>query len=103
MTNGELSDALSNAIVALMADYTGRGPSQSRTYVHENVIVCILHDGLTKGERSLVQDGNEDAASVPPRRLEAPASPGRSTVRAAGCTSAPWEATAPACTGKSRK
>ena len=61
MTNGELSDALSNAIVALMADYTGRGPSQSRTYVHENVIVCILHDGLTKGERSLVSDGKEDA------------------------------------------
>jgi uncharacterized protein YbcI len=60
-TTGELSAAISNAIVALMADYTGRGPSQSQTYVHENVIVCILHDGLTKGERSLVEDGREDA------------------------------------------
>ena len=44
-----------------MADYTGRGPSQSQTYVHENLVVCILHDGLTKGERSLVTDGKEDA------------------------------------------
>jgi uncharacterized protein YbcI len=60
-TPGELSAEISNAIVALMADYTGRGPSQSQTYVHENVIVCILHDGLTKGERSLVEDGREDA------------------------------------------
>jgi uncharacterized protein YbcI len=58
---GELSAEISNAIVALMADYTGRGPSQSQTYVHQNLIVCILHDGLTKGERSLVADGREDA------------------------------------------
>jgi len=60
-TPGELSAAISNAIVALMADYTGRGPSQSQTYVHENLVVCILHDGLTKGEQSLVMDGKEDA------------------------------------------
>jgi uncharacterized protein YbcI len=60
-TQGELSAAISNAIVALMADYTGRGPSQSQTYVHENLVVCILHDGLTKGERSLVLDGKQDA------------------------------------------
>jgi uncharacterized protein YbcI len=60
-TPGELSAAISNAIVALMADYTGRGPSQSQTYVHDDLIVCILHDGLTKGERSLVEDGREDA------------------------------------------
>jgi uncharacterized protein YbcI len=57
---GELSAEISNAIVALMADCTGRGPSQSQTYVHQNLIVCILHDGLTKGERSLVADGKED-------------------------------------------
>jgi uncharacterized protein YbcI len=58
---GELSSAISNAIVALMADYTGRGPSQSQTYVHENLVVCILQYGLTKGERSLVEDGKKDA------------------------------------------
>jgi uncharacterized protein YbcI len=60
-TSGELSAALSNAIVALMAEYTGRGSTRSRTYVHENLIVCVLHDSLTKGERSLVRDGKEDA------------------------------------------
>lgn len=56
-TSGELSQAISNAIVALMADYTGRGATQSRTYVHENLIVCVMHDSLTKGERSLVTNG----------------------------------------------
>jgi Na+-translocating membrane potential-generating system (MpsC) len=58
---GELSAALSNAIVALFAEYTGRGATQSRTYVHENLIVCVLHDSMTKGERSLVRDGKEEA------------------------------------------
>ena len=61
ITDGELSAALSNAIVALMAEYTGRGATQSKTYVNENLITCIMHDSLTKGERSLVMDGKEDA------------------------------------------
>jgi uncharacterized protein YbcI len=61
ITDGELSAALSNAIVALMAEYTGRGPTQSKTHVNENLITCIMHDSLTKGERSLVTDGKEDA------------------------------------------
>ena len=61
MPDGELSAALSNAIVALMAEYTGRGATQSRTFVNENLITCIMHDSLTKGERSLVTDGKEHA------------------------------------------
>jgi uncharacterized protein YbcI len=61
MPDGELSAALSNAIVALMAEYTGRGATQSRTFVNENLITCIMHDSLTKGECSLVTDGKEDA------------------------------------------
>ncbi len=58
---GELSAALANEIVALMADYTGRGSPKSRCYIHENLIVCVLHDSLTKGELSLVNDGKEEA------------------------------------------
>ena len=56
-TQGQLAQQISNAIVALMREYTGRGATQSRTYVHENLIVCVMHDSLTKGERSLVADG----------------------------------------------
>jgi uncharacterized protein YbcI len=58
-TQGELSQKISNAIVALMREYTGRGATQSRTYVHENLIVCVMHDSLTKGERSLVTNGEK--------------------------------------------
>jgi uncharacterized protein YbcI len=58
-TQGELAQQISNAIVALMREYTGRGATQSRTYVHENLIVCVMHDSLTKGERSLVTNGEK--------------------------------------------
>jgi uncharacterized protein YbcI len=58
-TQGQLAQEISNAIVALMREYTGRGATQSRTYVHENLIVCVMHDSLTKGERSLVTNGEK--------------------------------------------
>src|SRR5947209_17560093 len=60
-SSGELAAALANAIVALTAEYTGRGCPRSRCYVHEDLSVCVLHDSLTKGEVSLVQDGKEEA------------------------------------------
>jgi uncharacterized protein YbcI len=44
-----------------MAEYTGRGAPRSHYYVQENLIVCVLHDNLTKGELSLVRDGKEEA------------------------------------------
>jgi uncharacterized protein YbcI len=58
-TQGEVAQQISNAIVALMREYTGRGATQSRTYVHENLVVCVMHDSLTKGERSLVTNGEK--------------------------------------------
>ncbi|HET7378547.1 MAG TPA: Na-translocating system protein MpsC family protein, partial [Gaiellales bacterium] len=42
-------------------DYTGRGSSKSRCYVHKDLVVCVLHDSLTKGELRLVEDGKEEA------------------------------------------
>ena len=60
-SRGEPAAALSNAIVSLMAEYTGRGAPKSRCYVEENLIVCVLHDNLTKGELILVRDGKEEA------------------------------------------
>jgi uncharacterized protein YbcI len=60
-SSGELAAALANEIVGLMAEYTGRGSPKSRCHVHEDLVVCVLHDSLTKGELSLVRDGKEEA------------------------------------------
>ncbi len=43
-----------------MREYTGRGPTKARTYIHEDLITVVLQDTLTMGERSLVRDGEVD-------------------------------------------
>jgi uncharacterized protein YbcI len=54
---GELSAAISNGVVRLLREYTGRGPTKARTYMKDDLVSVVLEDSLTKGERSLVQDG----------------------------------------------
>jgi uncharacterized protein YbcI len=51
--------AISNAIRQLVADYTGRGPTRARTTIRDNVVVVLLEDTLTKGERRLVAKGRD--------------------------------------------
>ncbi len=52
--------ALSNAIVGCLREYTGRGPTRARTTIRDNVVLVILEQTLTKGERSLVAKGRGD-------------------------------------------
>jgi uncharacterized protein YbcI len=56
-TAGAVALAISNATVRLLSEYTGRGPTKARTYINENLIAVVLQDNLTKGERSLVANG----------------------------------------------
>src|SRR5215204_2848723 len=54
---GALASSISNAVVRLISEYTGRGPTKARTHLHEDLVTVVLQDTLTKGERSLVRDG----------------------------------------------
>jgi uncharacterized protein YbcI len=55
--SGSNAAALSNLVVRLMSEYTGRGPTKARTYINSDLISVVLADTLTKGERSLIRDG----------------------------------------------
>src|SRR5215212_10662270 len=57
MPTGSLSAAISNAVVGLLHDYTGRGPTHARTTIGPDTIVVTLRDSLTKAERTLAQHG----------------------------------------------
>src|SRR5258706_453589 len=48
---GSVAADISNAVVRLLSDYTGRGPTKARTYLHEDLVSVVLRDTLTKGER----------------------------------------------------
>ena len=54
---GAQSAAISNAVVGLLRDYTGRGPTHARTTIGADTIVVTLRNSLTKAERTLAGSG----------------------------------------------
>jgi uncharacterized protein YbcI len=52
--------AISNAVVRVLADYTGRGPTRVRTILNGDWVFVTLADTLTKGERRLAEIGRAD-------------------------------------------
>ena len=54
---GSLAAAISNAVVGLLHDYTGRGPTTARTTIGGDTIVVTLRDSLTKAEKTLAARG----------------------------------------------
>jgi uncharacterized protein YbcI len=57
---GNVSRDVSRAMVNLLKDYIGRGASHARAYVHEDLVVVVLHGTMTKAERTLADEGEED-------------------------------------------
>jgi uncharacterized protein YbcI len=51
--SGVLGLQISNAIGRLHKELTGRGPDRVRTYVDDDLIVCILEGNYTRAERTL--------------------------------------------------
>ena len=49
---------------------TGRGPTKARTMISDNVIVCVTHDTLTKGERRLVEEGEAEMVVTIRRKFQ---------------------------------
>jgi uncharacterized protein YbcI len=60
---GDMTSAISDAMTSLLSRYTGRGATSSWTTVSRDLIVCVMGDALTTGEKSLVQYGRPEAVS----------------------------------------
>jgi uncharacterized protein YbcI len=61
---GELTRAISNETVRLIADYTGRGPTKVRTTVNGDWVFITLQDTLTKGEQRLALGDGQTVLST---------------------------------------
>lgn len=57
--DGELRTQISTAMVKLLREHSGRGPTRARTYVSDDIVTVILHDTLSGPEHKLI-DGGED-------------------------------------------
>ncbi len=51
---------ISTAAVKLLHEHTGRGPTKAQTTIAENLVTIVLADTLTRGERTLVDNGRGD-------------------------------------------
>jgi uncharacterized protein YbcI len=58
--HGPVGVDISNLVVRVVSEYTGRGPTKARTFFNDDLITVILQDSLTKGERSFIRDGKPD-------------------------------------------
>ena len=55
---GDVRTAISDGLVALLKEYYGRGPERTRTYVSDDLVVCLLRGGFTRVEQTLLESGH---------------------------------------------
>jgi uncharacterized protein YbcI len=58
--DGAVRSAISQAIVRIHAEHYGKGATQAKTYVWDNLVVTVLRDLLTVAERTLVDVNRAD-------------------------------------------
>lgn len=54
---GDVRTQISNGLVALLREFYGRGPERTRTYVSDDLVVCLLRGGFTRVEQTLLESG----------------------------------------------
>jgi uncharacterized protein YbcI len=57
---GALMAAISNTIVGLHKRYFGKGPTKARSYLLDDMVVCVLRGGMTRVEQTLIDSGRAD-------------------------------------------
>jgi uncharacterized protein YbcI len=57
--DGPLLASISRAVVRIVHEYTGRGPTKARTSIRDDIVVVMLQETLLKAEHSLIQDGKD--------------------------------------------
>ena len=58
--DGAVRSAISKAIVRIHAEHYGKGATQAKTYVWDNLVVTVLRDVLTVAERTLIEVDRAD-------------------------------------------
>ena len=66
--HGDVLAAISHGIVSLLKEYYGRGPTRTKTYFQDDIVVCLLRGGFTRVEQTLLEGGR--GSSVIQQRME---------------------------------
>lgn len=57
LAGGELLSAISTRIVSLLREHYGRGPTKAKTYMLDDLVVCVLRNGFTAVEQTMMDSG----------------------------------------------
>ena len=57
---GQARADISTAVVAILRECYGRGPTKAKTYIVDNYVLTVTEDILTTVERTLVERGEAD-------------------------------------------
>jgi uncharacterized protein YbcI len=63
-TGSSPSLEISNAIARLHKQYVGRGPTNSRTTIDGDLVVCLLEGGYTRAEQTLEENNQGDLVAA---------------------------------------
>ena len=66
--SGAVRTAGSEGLVALLKECYGVGPTQAKTYYHDDIVVCVMRGGFTRVEQTLLEGGR--TAAVIQQRME---------------------------------
>jgi len=64
--HGDTLTAISDGLVALLKEYYGVGPTETKTYYQDDLVVCVLRGGFSRVEQTLL-DGNRGGAVIEQR------------------------------------
>jgi uncharacterized protein YbcI len=56
-SRGQQAAAVSNAMVGIHSKHYGKGPTKAKTYLIDDMVVCVMQDVFTTVERTLIDAG----------------------------------------------
>ena len=59
--DGAARTAISDGMVALLKEFYGVGPTQAKTYYHDDLVACLMRGGFTRVEQTLLDGGRGHA------------------------------------------
>ncbi len=68
--HGPMAAEVSNAVVKLFRQHFGKGPTQAKTIIAEETIVCVLRGGFTQAEKTLYRAGRADVVDEGRRAMQ---------------------------------
>jgi uncharacterized protein YbcI len=60
-THGDVLTAISDGMVALLKEFYGRGPTRAKSYLEDDLVVCVLRGGFSRVEQTLLDGGRGPA------------------------------------------